>query len=198
MRAALLLALAVLAAGCLGEDAAAVDDAPLVEDASADAVAPASVAATAPLVENGTATYAVVLDGRTPLRACVPDGPGTCRGMSLPGSDASAFTASGLAARPLAADVTLTWSASGPHTAFLTLGIVAMTSCGGDCRNAAYVARVTGESPLALKLDAIEWPEEAALYWGVSAPCLSAGPAYACGGAEQDYHLEGTVTVEGP
>lgn len=192
---AIILVLALIAAGCVGQE----NDAPLGSasaTAEVEAQAPPVEAAPGePLAEEARAPTVVPVEwhGKTGAYACIPSGPYSCISFfSLAQSDSSME----IEARD--GTLTLTWDAATPATEQLVLSVYSIERCGERCWSSTgnYYHRVEGGSPLELSLDPVELAEEESLIVYVQQPRTpTPPPVYGFVSLEQEFHVTGEVVV---
>ena len=194
MRVVALLAVALLLAGCLGDEPAdptgpmSTSSGP-ASSSSAPAQSSAWVASEMPVSFDGnlgTSAHGCVF----PLGLCNTTAvtkPASDLYVDRPGTN---FT--GL-------DLTVTWAAQSPATATLTLGFMVMASCDG-CNSTTY-DEVSGPSPLRATLSGANVPLDAGhvvhlyLYNPQGLVYNPSVPGYAFVSVDQAFHVEGTVSL---
>ena len=197
VRALLPLAVLALLAGCIVEEdppvAATVtpptpEPTPQEETPAAD-VAPAA-APPAPPPTPAPVSYS----GRTGRWACAPDGPATCKGVDLGAKGENALFVLPYA-NATRVEGTLTWTASTPATAKLTLTLILLAPCDAACEPAPPLARVEGASPLAIEAD-VDLPPGALLALVVEEPQPVDAPLSYGVSVEQAFAFDGVVTLQ--
>lgn len=186
---AVLLAGPLLLAGCF---AAAPEDGVTASGASADDATPADGPATTSPGADPSATPApstsipVELQGATRNEAAIC-APGSCQGWGLPGlASGETWFEQELRGTLVAADLTLTWTATTPATTELTLGIAHDHGDGTKIET-------RGPSPLTLSQAGLAIPGEKVSAIYVNAYECSAN---VCHSVEQAFSISGTLAQQ--
>lgn len=198
---AILLAVPLTLAGCLGGDGGALAGAGSTDAAAADNnVQPAAAAGTtpeeAPAAEAQSAAapvnQAVLWNGKLGTRACVPAGPNTCMSFfSMGGHNAEFLKLDGA---PVGAALTLTWASAGPHDEQLDFMLLDVegeeSSWSGD-----IITEASGASPLTIETSDIVLAPGRHLVIAVWPTSVVPDPLYAFVETGTSFKVEGTVTV---
>lgn len=146
-------------------------------------------------------TVPVAYEGRTPTAACVPIAPNTCMGAPVSVAGENTYYVLENEGIPQRVALTVTWTAATPATAQLKATLLAVRSCGEDCWEGEPLAEsVTGASPLAVGLDAVDLGEYDSLAVRVeNAPLVPRPPmVFYYLALDQAFKVEGEVVVLAP
>lgn len=208
----MVIAAALVFAGCIGEDdpvaETAVDESPAAASPAGGKPAASPAAPTpaetkdAPGVDEAEEEPTLVtvpfsVEGNIAASWCAPAGPNSCMGLGPTVGDDSSWNKVEAPGVLRHATLTLTWDASSPTTEQLRFALVRVKSCGDGCTEGDTVGdSVSGPSPLALDLALPELAEGEWFEVLARQARITPDPVYMWANLEQPFTIDGTLVAE--